>query len=274
MFDKDSLALLQQAQAITNANTAIVAALAAGGVISTPGDFSTQDLEKFMPQRRRARGTMETSVVADFAKYTKANKEVGAAVFIDSESMAALAVLNLGIPEKPGHADNRAKLTCKRTAAYTALRAIANGQGRTQQNVAEFFEDWPGYLEFFTETGEVTPPKAIAAVRKITIEELKKQGTEVAQLSANRSAFESVSASSVEPIPTTIYFKCQPFADLEDRVFVLRLSILTGASVPAIALRITKQEQHDEEMAQELAKLVGDAVTDLPVLIGKYSTTS
>jgi uncharacterized protein YfdQ (DUF2303 family) len=274
MFDKDALTLMQQAQAITNANTAVVAALSDRGVISAPSDFATHDLEKFMPQRRRMRGTMETSVVGDFAQYTLSNKEDGAAVFIDSETLTALAVLNLGTPDKPGHADNRAKLISKSTAAYKAFLAIANGQGRTQKDIAEFFEDWTGHLEFFTETGEVTPPKAIAAVRKITIEELKKQATEVAQLSANRSAFESVSASSTDPIPTTIYFKCQPYLGLEDRVFVLRLSILTGGPAPAIALRIAKQEQHNEEMAEELAKLVGRAVTGLPVLIGKYSAAS
>lgn len=271
MLDKDAILELSKAQAITNANTALVAALAAGGVISTPSDFNTSDLEKFMPTRRRARGNMETSVVADFAKYVADHKEAGAAIFVNQDLMAAVAVLNIGRPDAPGHADNRAKLTAKRTAAYKALREVANGTAWKQSTIAEFFEDWPGYLKFFNDAGEIPPAKAVAAVRKISIDELKKLGSEVAQLSESRSAFESVQATSVEPIPTTIYFACTPYADLIERTFVLRLSIQTGGSVPAIALRIVKQEEHDEEMAQELAVLVGHAVTELPVLIGTYS---
>ena len=70
-----------------------------------------------------------------------------------------------------------------------------------------------------------------------------------------------------------------PAADAEDtrqplrrRLFVLRLAIHTGDSVPTLALRIQNMEQHTEEMGRELAELVSQTIGGaMPVLLGKYS---
>lgn len=188
--------------------------------------------------------------------------------------MTATAVLNLGTPDAPGHADNLAKLEPKKTAAYTALKGIATGTAHKQQTVAEFLEDWPGQVQCYNDEGVISPPKAIAAVRKITIESMKKLENTESQLSASRSAFESVQATSTEPLPTTIYFKTIPFHGLAERNFVLRLGVVTASDKPAVSMQIVNQSQHDEDMAVELAKLVAEAVTELPVLIGDYAARS
>lgn len=217
---------------------------------------------------------MATSNVPDFAAYVAAHQEAGAAVFIQQDKMTAIAVLNLGTPIAPGHADNTATLAPKKTAAYTALKSIATGTGCAQQKMAEFLEDWPAQITCFNDAGVITPPKAIAAIRKISIENLKKLENSEAQLSASRSAFESVTATSTEPLPTTIYFKTVPYHGLQERDFVLRLGILSGGDKPAVNLRIINQEQHEEDMAVELSELVKAAITDLPVLIGEYAAKS
>ncbi len=116
-------------------------------------------------------------------------------------------------------------------------------------------------------------PKAIAAIRKLSIESMRKLESSEQSLSASKSAFESVQATSAEPIPTTIYFDCEPYYGLESRQFVLRLGVLTGGDKPAINLRVVKQELHDEEMANEFADLARDALgSALPVLIGAYAS--
>lgn len=277
MLDKEAIQELAKAEAISAAQESIdsaVGEMKTNGTVALPDNFTVHDLESKLPNRRRARGTMETCVVKDFAKYVGDHKAEGACVFIDQDAMNAVAVLNLGTPENPGHADNRAKLIAKRTAAYKALQSIVNG-GRSQQVTAEFFEDWPGHLRFFNESGEIAAPKAIAAVRKVTIEALRKLETEEKQLGASRSTFESVKASSGDdPIPTTIYFRCLPYAGLDEREFVLRLSIQTTSDKPAIVLRVVNQEQHDEQMAQELADAVTSAIAGIPVLIGKYAVAA
>lgn len=166
-----------------------------------------------------------------------------------------------------------AKLQLTKTAPYAMLLVI-NGRAQSQQALAEFLEDWGSVaaLNFFTPDGEITMGKALAAIRRITIENLRKVESEEQQLSANRTAFESVKASSQEPIPTTIYYTCKPYADLEARTFVLRLSILTGEKAPSLVLRIQNLEAHVEAMGAELAELVRKAISGaMPVLLGSYS---
>lgn len=277
MFDKDAIKELAQAEAITAAGSAVAAALDDGtATVALPSEFTVHDLEKTLPLRRRARGIMTTSSVAPFAEYVDQHKEPGAAVFVDQDAMTAVAVLNLGTPDQPGHADNIAKMVAKRLAAFTALLQHASGSGLAQAKAAEFLEDWPGYFKFFKDSGEITAGQAIAAVRKLTIEAMRKLEATEQQLSATRSAFESVSATSTEPLPTTIYFNCVPYHGLKDRQFVLRLGVLTSAKDPAIVLRIVNKEQHEEEMATELATLVDSSLSEsgVPVMVGKYQATA
>ena len=215
---------------------------------------------------------MSTAYVAPFAQYAISYAETGAAVFVDAEHMAATAVLDLGTKEVAGHADHRAKLAPVKTAAYVALLGV-NGRPQNQQATAEFIEDWASVarLQFFNADGDIPQGKALAAIRRITVEALRKVESEEQQLSANRTAFESVKASSQEPIPTTIYYTCKPYADLEERTFVLHLSILTNEK-PALVLRIQNLEAHIEAMGNELAQLVQQAMGGaLPVLLGSYS---
>jgi uncharacterized protein YfdQ (DUF2303 family) len=263
---------IKQGQEITAACDAVCTATnaLANGIVALPDSMKVHDLEHALPTRRHARGTMNTPFVEPFAQYTKQHAEAGACVFIHATDMQATAVLNLGEPDQPGHADNLAKLTPIKTAAYQALLAITRGP-INQQQAAEFFEDWAGELEFYTDDAQITPKQAVGAVRRITIEALAKIESEEQSLSANRSAFESVTASSKEPIPTRIYFKCQPYADLASRTFVLRLGVLTGEKTPRLVLRMLKAEEHAEEMAEELGDLIRAAIGSLPVLTGQYS---
>jgi len=271
MLTEGAIQELAKAQAISAANAAIDREQ--HGQVALPNDFTLIDMEKYLKYRRRMRGNMVTSIVKDFADYTGTNAERGMAVFVNPDNMTAVSVLNLGTPEEPGHADNTAVLELKRTAAYSSLRMYADGSARQQSAVAEFIEDWVDCIECFHETDAVPSSRAIAAVRKITIESLKKLESEEKQLSASKSAFESVHATSTEPLPTKIVFTCKPYNDIKPRVFVMRLGILTGGDKPAVNLRIIKIEEHEEQMAQELVGIIKESLGgDLaPVAVGKYS---
>lgn len=267
---------LKANQAITAADYAVGSALEPGqpGFVALPDNFETHDLEKLLPQRRRARGNMQTAYVKPFADYATSYAGPGAAVFVDASEMKAKAVLDLGTVERPGHADNLATLAPAKTAAYAALCAI-NGRPQTQQALAEFFEDWLdlGGMGFQAADGSDIPAtRALAAVRRITIESARKVDSEEKQLSANRTAFESVQATSQEPLPTTTYFNCSPYPDLRSRLFALRLSILTSGNAPQLVLRIQNLEAHTEAMGVELCELVSTAISGkMPVLLGSYS---
>lgn len=278
MFDQSAVQALTKAEATTASNNAVGAAeLNLTHVLALPSDFSLKDLEAYLPERRRARGTMTTSVIPDFASYTKDNSDEteeghkAAAVFVDKDAMKATAVLNLGKPQAPGHADNLAVIVLEKSAAYSALLAIANGQPRKQAEVAEFLEDWAPFITCRVDDEILSTGQAAAAVRTITIEQARKTNSSEQQLGAERSAFESVQASSEHKLPTFIDFLVDPpYFGLEARHLTMRLSIITGDK-PLIVLRIIKLQEHQESMAGEFADLVRGALDgDLPVVIGTY----
>jgi uncharacterized protein YfdQ (DUF2303 family) len=285
MINKEAIDAMSEAKAIENAFKCLAKASEANNITALPSDYKLHDLERFLPQRRRVRGLMQTPFVRAFAAYVKTHMEAGASVFVDPAKLGATAVLNLGGPSNPGHADNLAKLTPEKTAAYAALQLQTLGNRHlTQKEAAEFMEDWSEHIQCFSDAGHtISNPRAVAAVRKITIDAMRKLESTEQSLSASRSAFESVQASSTEPLPSTIYFKCRPFADLAERLFVLRLGVITtDDKAPKITLRIAKAEQHAEEMAVELCELVlqhmelamGSETTRatlVPVLIGAYT---
>jgi uncharacterized protein YfdQ (DUF2303 family) len=146
------------------------------------------------------------------------------------------------------------------------------GKGLTQRNAAEFLEDWTDNIRCL-DSGEIPTSKAIGAIRRLTIENARKVTSEVKQLAESRSAFEQVEAKSEDPIPELVYFKCKPYSDLQERTFVLRVAVLTTEQ-PAIKLHIRQHEEHIEQMAQELADVVGKAASehaqDATVVLGKY----
>ncbi len=268
MLTKEAIELLSKAETIRAADAAL--GKAAEGTAALPNDFTLHDIEKYMGNRRRLRGAMSTSVLADFAQYVKENKEDGARVFVNQADMSAVAVLNIGTPDLPGHADNTAAYKLQQTAAFKALGSIATGQAITQQRVAEFLEDWSTLIQCERDGEDITNARAVAAIRAITIEKLQKVASEEQQLSATRSAFESVKAQGND-IPALIDFKTEPYQGLASRVFRLRLGIITEGK-PQLTLRIVKAEEHAEQMAAELANLVRGAIDpDVPVLIGSYT---
>ena len=234
-----------------------------------PDDFKVEDLEQFMPTRRRAAGLMTTPFINDFVAYVGQHKQDGCTIFVDADQMQGKAVLDLGTPTAPGHCVNSASLAPKATAAFASLKSVIERQ-RNQKDTAEWLEDWVHLLKAQAEGKEIDMRKAIQAVRSITIEGLNKIHHEEQSLSASRSAFESVKASSEETLPSHFLFKCKPYPDLKEREFVLRLSVLTNEK-PMLVLRPMSWETVIEEMATEFAANIREAVENtVPVLIGTY----
>lgn len=275
MLTPEAIKELRVDQATAASRESIEKALTGSGAAALHQDFKLCDLESYMSNRRRLRGTMTTSCVEDFIAYSVKNKEPGASIFIDADSMSASAVLNIGTTDKPGHADNVAKLTAYTTAAYAALTEI-NGMQRTQRDIAEFIEDWAANISCMHNGEDLPTPKAASAVRNITIDMARKIESEERSLSASKSTMDSVTASSKDTLPTEIRFKCVPFKDMTERTFALRLSVITSRELPALCLRIIKLEEHKEQMAYEMADKIKQSLEgkdeEIGVLLGKYST--
>jgi uncharacterized protein YfdQ (DUF2303 family) len=281
MFTKDAIQELAQAQAIAAATDAIERNDV--DVFALPDNFKIHDPEGYQARRRRMRGTMKTSSAKNFADYTVDHSEEGSSVFVDANNMQAVAVLNLGTTNSPGHCDNRAVFVPPKTSAFEALLSMASGSQKRQSDVAEYLEDWANHVRCENEAGQEIPVKhAVAAVRKITIEGTRRQENSEGQLSASRSTFEQVQAKGADNLPVVIDFTCEPYLGLKTRTFRARISILT-TDKPALILRIAKKQQHEEEMANELANLIEQHMREseadfaserIPVLLGEYAAKS
>ncbi|MCG3463089.1 YfdQ family protein [Xenorhabdus bovienii] len=239
-----------------------------------PENYNLTSLEKFGALRYRFRGEMKTTSIDDFVKYSIGYSDVQVTrCFIDADKMRAETIFNLGTIADPGHADNAASITLKKTAPFSALLEI-NGRKSRQKELAEWLEDWYEHLTAFDADGRVLDiKKAIGAIRRITIEATQSQDHEEHDFSGKRSVLESIEAKSKEVMPAVFEFKCIPYDGLSVRRFKLRYSILTGDSVPVLVLRIAQLEAREEAVAGEFRDLltVEFQDADIETFIGNFS---
>lgn len=266
--------------AISQIRNMTVAALSLGTVekslcpaVVLPGDFDVKSLEHLQESRYRFRGAMDTTSISDFVKYSLQHGiEEGVSCFIDADEMAAKTIFNIGTIGEPGHADNTAIVSLKKTAPFASLLNV-NGRKSGQKELAEWLEDWRDNLMAFDAEGDVIDIKqAINAVRKITIEASRSADHEDSDFGAKRSVMESVEAKSRDVMPAAFQFTCTPYDELSERAIKLRYSVLTGGEVPVLVLRIVQLEKLEEQIAQEFRDLLADKFeeTEIQTYIGKF----
>ena len=269
MFDQSAIQELKRADDNRMMSEALHAAFSKGQIaLAVPDGYSLESLEKFYPLRQRPRGVMNTDSIESFAAYFEAHASDGATVFVDG--MNATAVLNLGNPKEPGHADDLAKFAPEMTAAYTALLKSSNNQ-LNQRDLAEFFEDWSDHIQVFHEDEAMPCGAAATTVRTVTVDAAKKMTSTEATLRVERSAMESLKASSsAGQLPTRFTFNCEPYLGMSPRDFSVRISVHPGEKAVTFSLRIAVLETHMQEMVAELADRIHDAIKG-PVIIGSYT---
>lgn len=222
-----------------------------------PEGTAIESLERFSLERFRFRGAMTTTSIDDFARYSKgyASDSEPARCFIDADNMTARSVFNIGSLDNPGHADNVASITLKKTAPFRALLQI-DGQRLKQKQIAEWLEDWSDYLLAFDADGNTMQiSQAAQAVRRITIQQATQQDHETSDFAGKKSLMQSVEASSKDVMPVAFEFKCMPYEGLDERRFSLRNSLLTSDE-PCFVLRIVQLEAQEEEIANEFRDLL------------------
>ncbi|EMK5833861.1 DUF2303 family protein [Citrobacter sedlakii] len=231
-----------------------------------PEDTRVESLERFSLERFRFRGAMSTTSIDDFARYSKgyASAEEPARCFIDADNMTARSVFNIGTLDNPGHADNVASITLKKTAPFRALLGI-DGDRLSQKQIAEWLEDWSDYLTAFDANGEtMTIAQAATAVRRVSIQQINQADHEDNDFSGKKSLMQSIEASSKDVMPVAFEFKCVPYEGLEERRFKLRNSLLKSGEA-CFVLRIVQREAQEEAIANEfrdllISKFDGDSV--------------
>lgn len=224
---------------------------------TSDGGQKVESLEHLQPGRSRFRGTYRTTSLMAFAEHVLATKPKAGSgdtqTFIDPEKVSATAFFNLGDFEHAGHADHKAILALKATAAYSALQLVSAPTNlMNQRQLHDFLEDWRDII--VPVYGEEEDPKrfasALAAVRSITIEQARSVNLAESDFGAKRSAMESIDAKSDHVLPSRFTFKTAPYEGFSERKFYLRLGVNTGNA--GEQLRLTLRVQQAEKVAEEI----------------------
>lgn len=233
-------------------------------VALVPDGFRPHNLEQYQLGRDRFRAALHTHSLADFSNYVATHTTDGQkpAGFVDQDRMSASVLFNLGDANLPGHGDDTATLTLKATAAYSALQAIVGNQ-LTQQQLAEFLEDWMPHLIASAEGAQLEMPAAINAVRRMSIKATSQQDSVVGDLAASRSAMDAIEARSLDTMPTTFIFTTPPFDSLQPADITLRVSVITGRDQPLLKLRWVGEEAQREAFADEFKQVLQKEVGGL-----------
>jgi uncharacterized protein YfdQ (DUF2303 family) len=226
-------------------------------VVALPESFNLHSLEAFNENRFRFRGKLLTQSIVDFAMYVdnRSCDSIDYATFINAEEMQARTVLNLGDDSDPGHGDHQAFLKLDKTGQYKALTAI-DGYKQSQAAIAEWLEDWiPNLKAFDAQMNEIAMPRAIAAVRRLTIEAIRKEEHSTDDFKQSMTAMEAIEAKSKDVQPAFFSFECIPFHGLSSYTFKLRLSINTNEK-PTFTLRIVRHETMIEAFTNEFKEIL------------------
>ncbi|MBZ9667482.1 YfdQ family protein [Pseudomonas sp. LMG 31766] len=271
MFDHKTLETLN-AQALAAAQVRIQTS--GNQLMVLPGSCTTLNLEQFQHGRDRFRGALHTHALKAFAAYVERHiggeDDKSASGFVDQDAMRATVIFNLGTPDDAGHGDDRATLTLKPTAAYKALTEMV-GRSLSQQQLAEFLEDWAPHITASAGDQKLNTLAAINAVRRMQIKATSELNSEVGDMSNRRSAMEEIEARSLETLPTTFVFSTKPYDPLSVADITLRLSVITGEKAPVLKLRWVGQEAQQEAFAEEFQQVLeGEIGGLLPLTIGTY----
>lgn len=261
-MEKSAIEFLQN-----NANTQLVLdhakkATSEAPQVVLPEGFVLKDLESSMPYRKSYRGQFKTDSVIDYVDYVGIFDVEGSKCFINSQSMSAKTIFDMGNVALPGHQEHSAVLQLTKTAAYSSM-LLVDGKKVCQKDLSDWLEDWADCITAVGIDGEaLTAKKAAAAVSKITIESSRKMESEVGDFSAHMSDMEKIEATSAMIMPSFIHFTCKPYSDLKEREFVLRVSILTSGDKPVLVARILQLESVQEEITTEFKDLIVDSLAE------------
>jgi len=251
-----------------------------------PEGMKLASIEKMNQYRNRFSGDMETRSIDSFSNYVNkhANEDKPAVCFIKSASPVARVIFDIGTLENPEHCEHRASLELVKTSAYNALLRVSCEEGQqfghrngnlTQNNLAEFIEDHSHCIRLGNNDGDISTNEGILAIRNVIIDAGVKSEHKINQLSTSTSAIEQIAAKSEDaPIPTRLYFKCNPYEGLKERELSVRISLgIDGREGIRFSLSIVGYEKEAEEMQEEFKTLVQGKMSDcIDTYIGVFNT--
>lgn len=235
------------------------------------------DLEKFSATKRRMSGSFKTSSIASLTEFAKSTINESAEIdspscFISDDGHAKL-IFNFGSTEKPLHQDLGANINLKKTAVFTEISRLKD-ERLNQRELAEFIEDFHIYTTALDKDGkEINQSVAIAAIRNMSIESSKSVNQTTEEYKDTSSAFASVEAKFKDATPAYLKFEIPAFNEIDERVFIFRISVITSDDRIKLALRCPSWDEVIESINIEFQEKLSQNLDPLNVktFIGNWN---
>lgn len=253
-----------------------IAASASKNFAVIPAGYKIEDLERFKYQPNYMRGTFRTSSLAEFASYVgREAVEDQTRIFVNPETMQAIARIDHGCESLPGWGKHIAVLTGVCTPAYTALLELA-GRGYIKTgSLVDWLLDWRHNFNLASGDGfdaafqGIPFAAAIQALRKLKVNTQGDFSRDESDTSRTRTAMEK--AAIVSDPPSTISLLDTLYEDLGAREVFARL-VYRPAEETTVCVKIVDHENIKKAMAVEFRANVEEACEDLTVHIGTFTS--
>jgi len=265
-MDKSAIEKIQEHTALQGFQASLDAAHTLSPLVAMPEGYLFTDLERYMPTRTRLKGVMKTSDLYSFGLYVSKHADEHSECFINRNAMAAKVIFDFGSKDAPLHCAHTCRLALLKTPAFETVQD-AVGHRFSQKDLAEWLEDWRDYIQVLGHNGEdISLGLAIAAVRRLKIEQHTVSGHEVHATRSSRSVLDEIEASSDTGLPEAIAFTCTAYEGLGARTFVLRVSVIASHEKPQFSLRVVAMDNHLDDMAHEFSKMVETRLEGLSIV--------
>jgi uncharacterized protein YfdQ (DUF2303 family) len=235
------------------------------GVVVVPNDYKLISTEAFQTNRNRVRGRFRTAIVEDFANYyarnAEADKLAHAPVFIGTNPMAAVAVLDwLTGDDLPGHAQHLA--ICQPDMLPDWRRLVnAHELKFKQDEFVDWLEDAGSLVTAHDDTGNgMTPSAIINAFRNARITRQSEHAQTLEDARIERSALETIDANASKRSPSKLLFHVVPYEGFSARAILVRVVIRANGNEPVFLLRIIGLDNVLRELASEFVNIVQSAI--------------
>ena len=238
-------------------------------IIILSDNSGVHDLEKYSKTKRRMNGSFGTTSIAALTQFAETTIDESSEVdmpscFIGDNGRAKL-IFNFGTTETPLHQDLSGSVHLGQTAVFKAISRLREDR-MSQRDLAEFIEDYHSYVVALDKDGiEINQSVAIAAIRNMSIESNQSVNQTTEEYKDTSSAFASVEAKFKDATPVYLRFDIPAFNEIENRVFVFRISVLTSDNKIKLALRCPNWDEIIESINIEFQEKLAEKLEPLGV---------
>ena len=240
-------------------------------VAIVPNGYELVSTEQFYNQPNLYRATFKTDVLDDFIQYVGDHGSQSTSIFIDRNTMQAIAVIDLGTTNNPEWGKHRAILELEQSPEYQTLLKLQSAR-MDQLNFCDFLEDWSECMVIYRqgqngiddEPEKVSVQVAVQTIRNLTLERVK-------EITSNQEDFLKVSndydklelKSNRGAMLSHFHMTFSPYENFPDFSFKVnvRMSIENGNRM-LFRFKIVGLELIQNQISQVLHRTIAETISE------------